>query len=111
MLQFFNIESREGKSLTFDELVRILLSIYFIFFRLQSFRNTQRGKDHYGMINLEQFIELIGNSTFYLKFPLHRNDVIGVFRFIDTDNDGWITYRQYIDFILKYLGKDCLPAI
>ena len=33
--KFFNIESRRGKSLSFDELVRIILEIYFTEFLLK----------------------------------------------------------------------------
>lgn len=54
------------------------------------------------------FISLIGASSFYLKFPFQNTDLIAVFKIIDTDNDGWITYREYINFILKYLGRDCI---
>ena len=108
MHHFFSYEFSNNKSLTFEELVQILISIYFIYFRLKSHRDASRGKDYFGKINLEMFIVLIEASSFYLKFPFQHSDLIAVFKIIDTDNDGWITYREYINFILKYLGRDCI---
>lgn len=46
------------------------------------------------------------SSTFYLRIHLLREDIIEVFKIIDTDSDGWITYEEYIAFIIKYLGTD-----
>jgi len=30
---------------------------------------------------------------------------------IDTDNDGFITFAEYVDFIRKYLGLGIQPEI
>lgn len=88
--------------------MRILLTIYFIYFKLRVFRDQSSDKDYYGKINLDQFITLIHNSTSYLKIPLYNDDLIAIFKIIDTDNDGWITYREYVAFIDKYLGRNCI---
>ena len=108
MIHFFHFETRTQKSLTFDELVRLLITIYFIYFKLRIFRDLSKGKDYYGKINLDQFIILIHDSTSYLKFQVLNDDLVAIFKIIDTDNDGWITYREYVAFILKYLGRNCI---
>lgn len=50
----------------------------------------------------------MGVSSFYLQFPFLYEDLVAIFHLIDTNHDGWITYREYIDFILKYLGNNCI---
>lgn len=86
--------------------------MYFIDFLLKRFRDGRiKSNDNSGKINCDQFIDLVHRSTFYLKFALSNEDLVAIFKFIDTDADGWITYREYVNFIIKYLGSNCIDWV
>jgi Ca2+-binding EF-hand superfamily protein len=57
-------------------------------------------------ISLEDFIVLIIEACFFLKLRPTREDLIWIFNELDTDQDGFITFQQYADFIRKYLGNN-----
>lgn len=42
---------------------------------------------------------------FFIKIKPTREDLIYIFKELDTDQDGFITFQQYISFIKKYLGN------
>ena len=37
------------------------------------------------------------------KKPYHE-DLLAIYSLIDTNNDGWVDFSEYVDFIRKYLG-------
>lgn len=105
LLKFFNFAQRNNKSLAFDELVRILLEIYFVQIILKRrYKDLKADQWKSRRISLEEFIELVTYACFFLKHKATRVDLTEIFRFLDTDNDGFITFAQYVDFIRKYLG-------
>ena len=46
----------------------------------------------------------MGLACFFLRKQIDRDDLIAVFRIIDTDQDGYITFAEFRDFIKIYLG-------
>jgi len=38
-----------------------------------------------------------------------KEDLTFIFKELDTDHDGFITFQQFVDFIRKYLGNDIDP--
>lgn len=55
-------------------------------------------------ISLIEFIELVLFACFFLRAKPSKEDLTVIFRIIDTDNDGYISFAQYAEFIRKYLG-------
>jgi Ca2+-binding EF-hand superfamily protein len=55
-------------------------------------------------INLKEFIDLFNLATGYLRVKPTEVDLTEVFKILDTDIDGFITFKEYVDFIRKYLG-------
>ena len=105
LLKFFNFANRKNKSLTFDELVRILLEIYFVEIILKrKYKDLQSDQSKTRKISLNEFIELVLFACFFLRVKPSREDLTEIFRSLDTDKDGYITFAEYIDFIRKYLG-------
>jgi len=44
-----------------------------------------------------------------LRVKPTREDLTEIFKLLDTDSDGYITFSQYVDFIRKYLGLGIQP--
>lgn len=55
--------------------------------------------------SLQQFISLIRDNTFFLRFRPENDLLTQVFQIIDTNRDGWITLLEYMNFIRQYLGR------
>ena len=43
------------------------------------------------------------SGCFFLKFKPLRADLTIIFKILDTDKDGYITFAQYFEFIRQYL--------
>jgi hypothetical protein len=41
----------------------------------------------------------------YLDFKPKREDVMALFSSLDTDGDGYITYRKWLEFVREHLGS------
>lgn len=105
MSKFFCFETRENKSLSFEELVRILLEIYFLDLILNAqYRDSKTFKWSIDKINLQQFQDLISRSTVYMTIKHYAVDIDGIFNALDTNHDGFISFEEYMEFIKKYLG-------
>lgn len=112
LLKFFNFANRNNKSLTFDELVRILLEIYFVEITLKRrYKDLEADQWKTRRISLAEFIELVLYATFFLRVKPTNEDLTEIFKLLDTDSDGFISFAQYIDFIKKYLGLGLQPEI
>lgn len=110
LLKFFNFANRNDKSLTFDELVKILLEIYFVEIILKrQYKDVQSDQWKTKRISLAQFIDLVLYACFFLRVKPTKEDLTEIFNFLDTDKDGFITFSQYVDFIRKYLGLGIQP--
>lgn len=110
LLKFFNFANRNNKSLSFDELVKILLEIYFVEILLKrKYKDLQADQWKTRKISLREFIELVLYACFFLRVKPTEADLTEIFRFLDTDNDGYITFAEYVNFIRKYLGLGIQP--
>lgn len=110
LLKFFNFAKRNNKSLTFDELVKILLEIYFVEILLKrKYKDLQADQWKTRKINLKEFIELVLYACFFLRVKPTEADLTEIFNLLDTDKDGYITFSEYVDFIRKYLGLGIQP--
>jgi Ca2+-binding EF-hand superfamily protein len=108
--RFFNFATRKDKSLTFDELVKILLEVYLVEIILKRrYKDLQSDQWKTRRISLQEFIELVLYACFFLKVKPTKEDLTEIFKILDTDNDGYLTFAQYIDFIRKYLGLGIQP--
>lgn len=104
MYTFFNLDTQ--KHLTFDELLSIILSIYFIEIVLKR-RYQEKNNEVWNSrrISLQEFLLLISEESFFIRTKPPKADLILIFETLDTDKDGFITFEQYINFIKQYLGK------
>jgi hypothetical protein len=41
----------------------------------------------------------------YLDFKPKREDVMALFSSLDTDGNGYITYRKWLEFVREHLGS------
>ena len=107
LMNYFNFEARKQEALTFDELIAIILSIYFIeivFRRRYHSANSEVWKSN--RISKAEFVALIHEACFFIKVKPTREDLEWIFDQLDDDKDGFITFKQYCDFIKKYLGNN-----
>lgn len=107
IFNYFNFLTSQNDSCTFEQLIAIILSIYFIEIL---FHRRYKSKDSEGWkskkISLEEFIALITEACYFIRFKVPREDLVFIFNALDTDKDGYITFQQYVDFIRKYLGNN-----
>lgn len=102
LYSFFKFESKQDKFATFEELVAIILEVFFIEIVIK----RKYKEDTVGLrFSLQQFITLIRDNTFFLRFRPDQELCTKVFQIIDTNRDGWITLIEYINFIRQYLGR------
>lgn len=97
----------QNQSVTFDQLIAIILSIYFVeilFHRKHQSTNSQLWKN--GKISLAEFKVIFTTDCYFLGYQVPEADLETIFKKLDTDNDGYITFQQYIDFIRQYLGDN-----
>jgi Ca2+-binding EF-hand superfamily protein len=87
--------------------VAIILMIYFIeiwFNRRYKSKDSATWKTR--KIALEEFVSLITEACYFIRFKPLREDLVFIFNALDTDRDGYITFQQYAEFIKKYLGNN-----
>jgi hypothetical protein len=91
--------------LTPEELISIILTIYFtiIIFK-RKYKSNDSALWNQQKIDEATFISLITDNSYFLQFKVPLEDLSTIFKALDTDHDGFITYKQYYDFISKYLG-------
>lgn len=106
LLKYFTFDAESGGSLTFDELIALILTIYFteIIFRRKFNSNNSKGWTQH-KLSLEDFIKIFTESTFFIRIKPSIEDLTYIFNELDTDKDGFITFNQYVNFIRKYLGN------
>lgn len=106
LLKYFTFDAESGGALTFDELISLILTIYFteILFRRKFKSNNSKGWTGQ-KLNLEDFISIFTESTFFIRIKPSIEDLTYIFNELDTDKDGFITFNEYANFIKKYLGN------
>jgi Ca2+-binding EF-hand superfamily protein len=93
LFTFFRMETRREHSLTFDELVAILLQVYFVEILIKRrYKNRNAVEWKTRKISLEEFILLMTNGCFFIKLLPQRADLVIIFNIIDTNRDGFITF-------------------
>ncbi len=55
--------------------------------------------------SLQNFIDIVRDNTFFLRFRPENDLLTKVFQIIDTNRDNWITLIEYMNFIRQYLGR------
>ena len=79
------------------------MTIYFTEILLKrQFKDTEQWKTR--KINLKEFIILVLTACRIIRIKPSEEDLTEIFKFIDTDKDGYITFAEYVLFIQKYLG-------
>ena len=86
-------------------MARILLEVYFaelILIRLHRAKKFARCDEN--LIGLEDFLLIIDIATAWLKTKHDKGLLETVFKIIDTNGDGFISYKEFMAFIRKYFG-------
>lgn len=107
---YFSFLKKEDDNVKFDQLIAIILSIYFIeilFHRRYKSTNSEVWLTK--KISLDEFIKLITEGCYFIKYVPMYDDLVFIFKELDTDHDGFITFQQFVDFIRKYLGNGIDP--
>ena len=110
MYNYFSFLKKEDDNVKFDQLIAIILSIYFIeilFHRRYKSTNSEVWLTK--KISLDEFIKLITEGCYFIKYVPMYDDLVFIFKELDTDHDGFITFQQFVDFIRKYLGNGIDP--
>lgn len=105
LMKYFTFDAERNGSLTFEELISLILTIYFTEIVFQ--RKYQGTSSNWvnKKLNLEEFAEIFSEFCFFIRIKPNREDIEYIFKELDTDSDGYITFLQYSNFINKYLGN------
>nr|BAJ98216.1 predicted protein [Hordeum vulgare subsp. vulgare] len=104
MMKYFSLDASSSGSLTFEELISLILSIYFVEIVFKR-RGTSASKLSELKLSFEDFSSIFTEHCFFIKLKPSQEDLRYIFDELDTDHDGFITFKQYSDFVRKYLGN------
>ena len=105
LINFFRYDIITGGYFLDTDIARILLELYFaniILLRLHRAKKFARWAEL--LISFEEFVHLVELATGWLTLKHNNALLVGVFKLIDTNGDGFISYREFMAFIRKYLG-------
>lgn len=57
------------------------------------------------LLGNNDFLILLDTAFEYLSSRPRREDLIALFKSLDTDRDGYISYRKYLEFVREHLGS------
>lgn len=102
---FFRYDIISGGYFLDTDVARILLEIWFaelVLLRFHRDKKFTRWDDR--LISWAEFVILIEFSTVWMKVKHDHGLLQAIFKIIDTNGDGFISYKEYMAFIRKYLG-------
>jgi hypothetical protein len=108
LLEIFGLHSHEVEYVIHNldtDVARILLELYFaelILLRLHRDKKIARWAQR--LISLEEFLLLIDRASSWMKIRHEKSLLEAIFKIIDTNADGFISYKEFISFVRKYLG-------
>lgn len=81
MFNYFNFLKSQNDNVTFEQLIAIILSIYFleILFH-RRYKSTDGAAWKERKISLEEFINLITEACYFIKFKPFKDDLVFIFR-------------------------------
>lgn len=106
ILNMFRYDPNGDKSVTYDELTNFILEMHCGEIALQRLHREKKfAQWQKRLLSLEDFILVFRVAFAFLKYNFKTEDLTSIFRFIDTDRDGFISYSEYFTFIRNYLGS------
>ncbi len=104
MMKYFGVHAESNGAMTFEELLALILSVYFVEIIFKR-KNGASLKWSQLKISLADFIGFFTEHCFFIRVKPSREDLEAIFKELDTDSDGFISFFQYAEFIRKYLGN------
>lgn len=92
---YFNKKStKDSYGLKFEDLVGVMIKLHF-----SNINMNTTDKDGNKKLNVGEFIDTILRGARILPYKPPKEDLTVIFAFIDKDKDGFISYKEYFDFI------------
>jgi Ca2+-binding EF-hand superfamily protein len=84
MMKYFSFDAESDWSMTLEDLIALVLSVYFveIVFKRKCGPNTKWSSSK---ISLADFIELFTEYTYFIRVRPSREDLEAIFKELDTD--------------------------
>ncbi len=102
---FFRFDTLNNGYILESEMAKIFLELLFaeiILLRQHRLRAIAKWQER--LISLSEFLVLVQLSTRWMKVPHDKALLEEIFIRLDTNKDGYISYKEYIAFIRKFLG-------
>lgn len=102
----FRYDSNMDGYITYDEMTDFFVEMHFgeiALQRLHKINKFERGDER--VMNLKEFIMTLEDCLKYIEVKPINNELEVLFRDIDQDNDGWISYKTYFEFLRTYFGS------
>lgn len=108
----FRYDRDNDKCITFSEMANFLLEMHcgeMAIQRLHKRQTYKRGAER--MMSVDEFVITLNDALGYLRAFASEKDLKQLFSEVDVDHDGYITYKEYFEFLTYYFGSGSLAAL
>lgn len=102
----FRYDVDGDRRVTYDELTNFFLELHageLAIQRLHRVGSYVRGAQL--QLNLADFIKTLTYAFSFVEFTAAEDELKVLFSEIDLDHDGWISYKEYFEFLKFYFGS------
>lgn len=105
----FRYDVDGDRRVTYDELVNFFVEMHngeMAIQRLHRIGTYQRGAER--VLSQAEFIKTLHYALSFINFQATDDELKLLFSEVDLDNDGWISYQHYFEFLRYYFGSQSL---
>ena len=62
------------------------------------------------MMNQEEFVRTLDYALSFIDIETYEGEAETLFREVDLNKDGWISYQEYFEFLIHYFGTESIAA-
>jgi Ca2+-binding EF-hand superfamily protein len=95
--------------ITYDEMVNFFLEIHngeMAIQRLHKKHTYERGAER--IMKESEFVKTLTYALSFIHFKATDDELKHLFHEVDLDHDGWISYKEYFEFLRAYFGSQSL---